>query len=86
MTKNKTRDGIKLKNVARALMGITGVSIRTGTKHPLIAFAEGYPRPCPLAPSTDARRMVVPWIREVTQFTDTNQIYSSLRNGSWDYV
>jgi len=86
MARNKTRDGIKLRNVARALRGITGVSIRGGTNHPFIAFAEGYSRPCPLASSTDARRMVVPWIREVTSFTDPNQIYSSLRNGEWAYV
>ena len=86
MAGNKTRDGIKISKLVRALEGIQGVSIRDGTNHHYVARAEGSARPCPLATSTDARKMVVPWIKEVTGYSDASQIYSSLRSGKWVYA
>ena len=85
MAGNRTRDGIRIGRVVRALEGIDGVSIRPGTNHLLVAFAQGSTRPCPIATSTHARRMVVPWVKEVTPYSDVNQIYSSLRNGRRNY-
>ena len=77
----KTRDGIKLGNIlniARAL----GIDIReAGGNHPYVLNFPNL-RPCPLASSTDARRMVVPWIRHATGY-ENNRIYDSLRSGQW---
>ena len=77
----KTQDGIKVSNilnVARAL----GIDIReSGGNHPHVLNFPNL-RPCPIASSTDARRMVVPWIRQATGY-DNQTIYESFRRGQW---
>ncbi len=78
---NKTRDGIKLTQIVRALAKISGIEIRKGTKHPYIAMYQGL-RPCPVAASTDAKKMLVPWIEQATGY-ERNSIYSSLKSGEW---
>ncbi len=80
----KTRDGLKLKTVLSALEKLTGVTIRFGNSHPYIAIRQGYAIPCPIAASTDARRMVVPWIKQVSSYKNSNQIYQALKNGGWN--
>ena len=82
MSGNKTRDGIKLSKLEKTLSSISGVTFREGTNHPLIAYAEGYTRPCPIASSTDAKKMVVSWVKEVTGYTNAQKIYQALRSGS----
>lgn len=80
----KTRDGLKLKNVIKALERLKNVTIRRGTNHPYIAFRQAYPIPCPIAASTDARKMVVPWIKDAMGYQNSNQIYQALRKGEWN--
>ena len=79
----KTRDGIKLSQVVKMLSKLPGVEIRDGTSHPFVAMAQGM-RSCPLATSTDVKRMVVPWIEQITDMS-RNDIYNSLRAGEWAY-
>lgn len=86
MAGNKTRDGLRIADLVRALENLTGVTIREARNHPLVARMEGYTRPCPIASSTDARRMVVPWVREVTTYQNAKGIYQALRTGDWAYV
>jgi len=81
MAQKRTRDGIKLSKIVRSLEKMPGVSIRSGTKHPYIAKMEGYSRPCPIAGSTHAKKMVVPWLKEVAGITDSHGLYSCLRKG-----
>jgi hypothetical protein len=80
MAGRKTRDGVRLNNILDAAREI-GVAIRTGTKHPYVLSYDGL-RPCPVATSTDARKMVVPWIMKTGNYTP-RQAYNALRNGSW---
>jgi len=81
---NKTRDGINLSTIVRMLSQISGINIRQGTNHPYIAVYDGL-RPCPIAASTDAKRMLVPWIESATGY-ERRQIYSSLKSGEWNYA
>jgi hypothetical protein len=67
----KTRDGIKLTDIMSAVKEIEGVRIRQGTKHPYVLLYEQL-RPCPIAESTDVKRMVVPWLKQV----DTLKLYA----------
>lgn len=83
MAGNKTRDGIKLTNIVKALTQI-GATIRQGSNHPYVAYIEDSTRPCPIASSTDARRMVVPWVKMHSSYTDAQQIYQALRNGGFN--
>ncbi len=78
---NKTRDGIKLTQIVKLLAQLPGVEIRAGTNHPFIAKITGH-RPCPLATSTDAKKMVTPWVAEATGMS-RDRIYTSLREGTW---
>jgi len=77
---NKTRDGVKLASILRAA-ALAGIGYRTGTNHPYLLTREGL-RPCPIANSTHAKRMVVPWLAEATG-RDRQATYECLRNGSW---
>ncbi|MBN1645226.1 hypothetical protein JW851_04310 [Candidatus Woesearchaeota archaeon] len=78
---NKTRDGIKLTQIIQMLTKLSGVEIRKGKKHPYIAMYNGL-RPCPVAASTDAKTMIVPWIEQASGY-ERNNIYSSLKSGKW---
>ena len=80
----KTRDGLKLKNVVRALEELAFVTVRRGANHPYVAVRDAYPIPCPVAASTDVRRMVVPWVKNVANYQNSNQIYQALKNGEWN--
>lgn len=77
----QTRDGIRLSNILNAARGIEGVIIRDGRNHPYVLNRNGQ-RPCPVAESTDARRMIVPWFRQATGYNNET-IYQALRRGSW---
>ena len=76
----KTLDGISLKDILKAARDI-GLGIREGGKHPYALECPGM-RPCPIAASTHAKRMVTPWIEEATG-RDRRQIYTALRQGYW---
>jgi len=80
---NKTRDGIKLRTIISALEKLTGITIRPGTNHPYIAEIADYATSCPIASSTNARTMIVPWIKRHTSYTNAQQIYNALRTGKW---
>ncbi|MBD3259245.1 hypothetical protein GF371_01280 [Candidatus Woesearchaeota archaeon] len=81
MAGNKTRDGIKLTKIVSAVSDIGGVIIRDGTNHQYVINYAGR-RPCPLDTSTDAKRMIVPWLYAITGY-DKNGIYQNLRKGRW---
>ncbi len=78
---NKTRDGLKLSRVVKMISELPGVEVRDGTSHPFVAMAPGQ-RACPLATSTDVKKMVVPWIEQITDMSRSD-IYDSLRAGEW---
>ncbi|MFH1802281.1 MAG: hypothetical protein ABH864_02395 [archaeon] len=80
---NKTRDGIRLRTVLSALEKLTGITIRSATNHKYVASMAGYTIPCPIASSTNARTMIVPWIRAHTSYSNAQQIYQALRKGKW---
>ena len=77
----RTRDGIRLSDIVHAAEE-KGICVRPGSKHRYVLTLE-YHRPCPLAESTDARRMIVPWMREALGY-DNNTIYQALRDGTWE--
>jgi hypothetical protein len=79
----KTRDGIKLETIISMTTKIPGIEIRGGTKHKYLLSYEML-RPCPIAESTNAKTMVVPWLKKSTGYS-AEYIYSSLKNGSWKY-
>ena len=81
MAGKKTRDGIKLAKIVKMLEKLPGVEIRSGTKHPYVARFDGA-RPCPIATSTDAKKMLTPWVADVTGM-EKALVYSSLKDGSW---
>ena len=82
MSGNKTRDGINILGIVRLLGQLSGISIRQGNSHPYIAIRDGM-RPCPIATSTDAKTMLVPWIAQATGYSNRQSIYSSLKSGEW---
>jgi len=77
MTK-KTRDGISLEKVVKIARQL-GFLVKEGTKHPYLLVSEGM-IPCPVATSTDVRRMVVPWIRKSLDY-DAKTLYSYFKLG-----
>jgi hypothetical protein len=77
----KTRDGIKLSTIVRMVRELDDVSTRMGTNHPILLLAQGY-RPCPVAESSDARRMISPWLSHVLDYSP-RQVYSAFRAGRW---
>jgi hypothetical protein len=77
---NKTIDGLNISKIVNALSKLHGISFRQGTKHFLVE-ATGM-RPCPVGPSTDAKKMLAPWVAKATGY-DKNTVYSSLRSGQW---
>ena len=83
MAGNKTRDGIKISKLVKALESIPGVSVEAGSRHDYKAEAPCM-RPCPIDPSTHVKYMVVPWIKSFTGYQDSNEIYQSLRKGKWE--
>tara|TARA_Y100000310_G_scaffold191612_1_gene191561 strand:+ start:3618 stop:3875 length:258 start_codon:yes stop_codon:yes gene_type:complete len=77
----KTRDGLRINKIMNLVDTIEGVSTRHGSNHSTILQYRGM-RPCPVAKSTDARRMLVPWLRDVTGYNSVD-IYQSLKSGQW---
>jgi len=83
----KTRDGIKISDILSAARNITGLSIREGTKHPYMLIYPGL-RPCPVAESTHAKHMIVPWMRTAIGTAigyDSQTIYEGLKTGEIPY-
>ncbi|MBR9703824.1 hypothetical protein GOV12_00295 [Candidatus Pacearchaeota archaeon] len=80
----KTRDGLKLRKIVCALEQLAGVVVRHGSNHPYVAFRSGYSVPCPVATSTDVRKMVVPWVKHVTDYSNSREIYRALSAGRWE--
>jgi len=81
MAGNKTRDGIRLTEIIRVATEI-GAQIRSGTNHPYILNYDGL-RPCPIATSTHAERMVAPWIAQAAG-KSKQEAYRAMRKGYWD--
>tara|TARA_Y100000310_G_scaffold339688_1_gene433143 strand:+ start:1220 stop:1483 length:264 start_codon:yes stop_codon:yes gene_type:complete len=83
MGSKKTIDGISISGIVRMLSTLSGVQIMKGRNHPFLAKRDGI-RPCPIASSTHAKEMLVPWIVDITGY-NPNEIYSSLKKGKWLY-
>jgi len=79
--KGKTRDGIRLSTIVRMVSELAAVKIREGANHPLILSAYGL-RPCPVAQSSHAERMIAPWLEKATGYSK-REIYSAFRSGCW---
>ncbi len=77
MTK-KTRDGISLEKVVKVARQL-GLLVKEGSKHKYLLIYDGMV-PCPVATSTDVKRMVVPWMRRATGY-DSGILYSCFRKG-----
>lgn len=75
----KTQDGIKLTNILAAVKDIPGIVVKTGTNHPYLLKYESM-QPCPLAKSTHAKRMLVPWLYQVIN-QNKQAIYLGLKKG-----
>lgn len=75
----KTRDGVMIGNIEKAVKSLEGITLRNGSKHAKILNHPDM-RPCPLAGSTHARRNVVPWLKEVTGYS-ANRLYVALVRG-----
>jgi len=73
----KTRDGLKIPKLVKMLEN-WGITIREGTNHPYIAKYENM-RPCPIARSTDAERMLAPWVSQALNL-NRKEVYSKMRN------
>jgi hypothetical protein len=83
MSKNETTDGLKIKKVMRSLESIDDIVVRSGKNHDFVVVRKGYARSCPInAGSTNAKTMVVNWVKEVTDYnSNSRQIYNALRSG-----
>ena len=81
MTSRRTRDGLKLSKIIRAVQSIESLSIRDGTNHPYILNYENL-IPCPVAESSNAKTMIVPWLKQATGFAN-GIIYQALQRGYW---
>jgi len=77
----KTIDGIRLRDLARVATQI-GAEVREGTNHPYILTYQNL-RPCPIASSTHAERMVTPWIMQATG-RNKREVYRALKQGYWN--
>lgn len=80
MAGHKTRDGIRLTEIVRVAMQ-AGAGIREGTKHAYMLLYAGL-RPCPVATSTHAERMVAPWLAQATG-RSKQEAYEAMRQGYW---
>jgi hypothetical protein len=77
----KTVDGIRLETIIRMMAEIPGICTKEGSKHKYMLNYESM-RPCPIAESTNAKTMVVPWLKKATGYS-REHIYTSLKKGSW---
>jgi hypothetical protein len=69
----KTADGRKFRRVESAWERAGG-TVRNGTKHPRMLLYTGL-RPIPLAKTTDARRMIAPYLAQIVG-TSNREAYS----------
>ena len=81
MRGNKTQDGIRLNDILQIAREI-GIEVREGNSHPYILNYAGM-RPCPIATSTHAQRMVAPWLARITG-KSKQEVYQTMRQGSWN--
>jgi len=81
MSRKRTQDGLDLNRILNVAQEM-GAEIRTCGKHPYNLNYEGM-RPCPIATSTHAKKMVVPWMAEATGLERTT-LYRALRRGYLD--
>jgi len=78
----KTADRIKVTNILRIATQI-GAEIRDGRGGHFYMLRFPNLRPCPIAESTDAERMVAPWIAQITGRT-RREAYHALKHGYWN--
>jgi hypothetical protein len=81
MAGKKTIDGHKISDLVKLVKKIGGINIKQGSRHPFLLKTDGH-RPCPLATSTHAKRMLTPWLAQVTGY-QSKQVYSAIQSGQW---
>ena len=74
----RTSDGLGLAKILKFAESV-GATVREGTNHPYVLNYDGL-RPCPVASSTNARTMIVPWICEIVDYRP-ERVYQGLRKG-----
>lgn len=81
MKRKETSDGIRLTKILRLAEDL-GVDLRTGRKHKYIL---NYPnlRGCPVAPSSDAKKMIAPWLSQVSGRT-RQETYNAMKKGYFE--
>lgn len=77
----KTRDGIKISSIEKVISEIDGMCMTPGRKHDIKIHFPGM-RACPVDTSTDARKMLTPWIVKATGYS-SQDVYQCLREGQW---
>lgn len=81
----KTRDGLKVDRVARAidaLFGGFGFEVREGSRHPYTVSLPGaMVQPCAIAESTDVRRQVAPFIARYAGMS-AQDVYNQIRGAA----
>ena len=80
MAGNKTLDGVRLNDIVHTARE-AGAEIRQGNSHAYILNYDGL-RPCPVATSTHAERMIAPWLAHATGRTKP-ECYEAIRRGYW---
>ncbi len=73
---------IPLDRIAKAAKKLEGMTVRPGTKHPYIMVHPSMEKSCPVAKTSDAKKMIVPWIMEATGY-DHRTVYQGIRKGKW---
>ena len=81
MAGKKTIDGHKISNLVKLVRKIGGIDIEQGSNHPFLLKTAGH-RTCPLATSTHARKMLTPWLAQVTGY-QSKQVYAAIQSGCW---
>jgi hypothetical protein len=77
----KTRNGVHISAIERALAEVPGVTLRDGAQHAIVAMADGF-YPCAIATSSHCRRQIAPWVARVTSYS-ASVAYEMLRGGYW---
>ena len=81
MAGNRTRDGIRISRITNVADNLDDVVVRSGSNHSYVLNYDRL-RPCPIDTSTNARTMVVPWLRRATgNEYSSRDLYEGLRRG-----
>ena len=78
--RKKTADGLGFKEIGDLALALGG-TVRQGTKHNYIIQLPTQ-RAVPLAESTHAQQMLMPYFRQATDYSN-REILDAMRRGAW---